>query len=142
VAAAPPAEPAPAWPDPPRRIGRRWWGTAAQITLALLCWLGLGLLVYATDPDDALPRVAFFFLLFGALAFSLMPIVRALTLHFSHSRIFQERSGIIAARQSVMFAAFVVLNALLQMLRAWTGLIALLLLGMFAVIEVVALARR
>ncbi len=110
--------------------------------MAVVCWLGLGLVVYATDPDNALARGAFFVLLFGAVACTLMPTLRALLLHFSHSRIFQEQSGVIAARQSLMLAGFVLLNALLQMLRVWTGLSALLLFGMFAVIEVVALSRR
>jgi hypothetical protein len=35
-----------------------------------------------------------------------------------------------------------VLNALLQLVRAWSELNALLLFGTFAVIEVVALSRR
>ena len=89
-----------------------------------------------------LPRAGFFLLFFAALALTLAPVLRALTLRFSHSRLFQERTGIVATRQAVMLSAFVVLNALLQMLRAWSGLVALLLFGMFAVIEVVALARR
>ena len=41
-----------------------------------------------------------------------------------------------------MLSAFLVLNALLQMVHAWSPLKALLLLCMFAVIEVVALSRR
>ena len=47
-----------------------------------------------------------------------------------------------ATRQALMLSAFVVLNALLQMVRAWSVLTALLLLGTFAVIEVLALTRR
>jgi hypothetical protein len=123
---------------------QRWpiGAATSQMLLAELCWLALGLVVYAADPDSALARAAFFCFLFGALAFTLTPILHAVMLRCSHSRIFQQQSGVIAARESLMCAAFVVLNALLQMLRAWTGLVALLLLGMFAVIEIAALARR
>ena len=125
-----------------QRAPHRGFGALAQLSVALLCWLGLGLVVYARSPDDPLSRAGFFVLLFFGLAFTVMPLLRALAMRLSHSRIFQEHSGVIAARQAFMVAGFVVLNALLQMMRAWTGLIALLLLGMFAVIEVVALARR
>jgi hypothetical protein len=124
-----------------RRRARRG-GVVTQVVVALLCWAGFLLVIYATSPDNAAACAAFFLLLFGAVAFTVMPVLGVLTRRFSRSRLFQERSGMIAARQSVMLAAFLVLNAMLQMLRAWTGLVALLLFGMFAVIEVVALARR
>ena len=114
---------------------------------AVLFWLLLAAIVYFADPGEepainAPARAGFVLALFGALFFTLLPILRGVTVHFSRSRLFQERTGIIAVRQSLMVASFVCLNALLQMVRAWTGLTALLIFGMFAVIEVVALARR
>jgi hypothetical protein len=99
-------------------------------------------MVYFLDPDDTLARAAFFLALFGALFFTLAPALRGITRHFVRSRLYQEASGMHATRQALMIAAFVVLNALLQMVRGWSALTALLLLGMFATIELIALARR
>ncbi|HEU5316305.1 MAG TPA: hypothetical protein VFX49_09365, partial [Chloroflexota bacterium] len=79
---------------------------------------------------------------FAALFFTLAPLIRGVSLQFARSKLYQEAVGMHAARQAVMIAAFVVLNALLQMQRAWNGLTALLLFCVFAIIEIVALARR
>lgn len=113
-----------------------------QLAAALGLWLVLAGIVYAADPDDALARAAFFLTLFAALFLTLRPPLRALLRRFSRSRLYQEASGLHATRQALMLAAFLVLNALMQMVNAWSLLKALLLLSMFAVIEVVALSRR
>jgi hypothetical protein len=127
---------------PARRQRFRLGATAVQASLALCCWLGLGAIVYAVSPDDSRARAAFFLALFGALFFTLAPILRALSLRLSHSRIYQQAAGTHATRQALLLATFVVLNALLQMMRTWSEFNALLLFGTFAVIEVVALSRR
>lgn len=116
--------------------------TVSYVLLALFLWIALAALVYATRPDNVLALGAFFLAMFGALFFTLAPVLRAVALRCTHSRLYQQASRQHAARQAVMLSVFVVLNALLQMVRAWTALTALLLFGMFAVIEVVALARR
>jgi hypothetical protein len=128
-------------PRPAPRRGRVP-GALVHLLLAVLCWAALAGLVYATDPAEVLPRAAFFLSLFGALFFTLAPLLRAITPRFSRSRVYQEASSRHATRQALMLSAFVVLNALLLMVRAWSGFNALLLFGMFAVIEIVALARR
>jgi hypothetical protein len=112
------------------------------LVVALGLWLSLAGIVYAADPDDALARAAFFLALFAALFFTLRPPLRALLRRFSRSRLYQDASGLHATRQALMFAAFLVLNALMQMVNAWSPLKALLLFCMFAVIEIVALSRR
>jgi hypothetical protein len=123
-----------------RRLGLS--GPRAQVLIAAALWAALAGLVYGTDPENALALAAFFLLLFGALFLTLAPLLRAVTRRLSRSRLYQEASGMHATRQALMLSAFVVLNALLQMVRAWSVLTALLLLGTFAVIEVLALTRR
>jgi len=113
-----------------------------EVMLAAGCWLALGALVYGVDPENALARAVFFLLLYGALFFTLAPVLRRMARRFPRSRLYQEAAAMHARRQALMLSAFVVLNALLQLVRAWSALSALLLFGMFAVIEVVALARR
>ncbi|MGH2352522.1 MAG: hypothetical protein ACRDJN_13010, partial [Chloroflexota bacterium] len=113
-----------------------------QALLALACWGTLVGIVYAIGPDDALARAAFFLALFGALFFTLDPILRTVSLRLSHSRVYQQAAAWHATRQALMLAAFVVLNALLLLVGAWSELNALLLFGTFTVIEVVALSRR
>lgn len=110
--------------------------------LAALCWAGLGALLYYVSPDDPLARAGFFLLLFGAIFFALAPPLRGLSRRLARSRLYQEAAGIHATRQALMLAAFVVLNALMQLVRAWSGLNAVLLLGVFVIIEIVALSRR
>jgi hypothetical protein len=142
------SEPKPAPPSrarTPRRLTRRRpriWTTANQLAAAILFWAALAWVVFAQDPDDAAARGAFFAVLLGALFFTLAPLIRAVSLQFAHSRLYQEALTVHAARQALMVSAFVVLNGLLQMQRAWNGLTALLLFSVFAIIEIVALARR
>ncbi|MDQ3700626.1 MAG: hypothetical protein M3442_06865, partial [Chloroflexota bacterium] len=137
--------PAPALPNsavtPPRRRVRLGL-TAVQLVLALCCWGGLAATVYAISPGDPLARGAFFLVFFGALFFTTAPVLRTIALRCSHSRIYQQAAGAHATRQALLLSGFVVLNALLQMVRAWSELNALLLFGTFAVVEVVALSRR
>ena len=156
-----PEVPAPlqAPPDPPpaearapravpvarRRLRRprfRVWTTLNQAFAAVLCWGALAGIVYALSPEDPNARLAFFFALGGGIFFTLSPIIRAVTLQFAHSRLYQETVTFHAARQALMVSIFVTGNLFLQMNRAWNGLVALLLLGAFAVIEIVLLARR
>jgi hypothetical protein len=118
------------------------WNTGSQVGFACLFWLALAAIVYALDPSDTTARTTFFGVLFGALFFTLTPLIRVISLQFAHSRLYQEAVGMHAARQALMLATFIVLNAVLQLSRAWSGLTALLLFGVFAIVEIVALARR
>ena len=146
-------------PDPPRAAARaprvatparrrlrrprfRIWTTLNQALAALVCWGALAGIVYARDPEDPTARLAFFGALGGAIFFTLSPIIRAITLQFAHSRLYQETVSFHAARQALMISVFVTGNLFLQMNRAWNGLMALLLLGAFIVVEIVLLARR
>ncbi len=110
--------------------------------LALFWWGALGGVLYWGDPRISAARGAFFVALFGALFFTLAPLLRALAVHLSSSRVYQQAAGAHATRQALLLATFACLNALLLLVRAWSGLNALLLFGTFAVIEVVALSRR
>lgn len=87
-------------------------------------------------------RATFFLVLFGGLFFTFVPILHAISLRLSHSRIYQQAAAAHATRQALLLSGFVVLNALLQMVRAWSELNALLLFGTLAVVEIVALSRR
>lgn len=129
----------------PRRLRRprlRVWTTLNQALAALVCWGALAGIVYALDPEDPTARLALFGALGGAIFFTLSPIIRAITLQFAHSRLYQETVSFHAARQALMISVFVTGNLFLQMNRAWNGLMALLLLGAFIVVEIVLLARR
>lgn len=112
------------------------------LVLAMLLWSSLAGLVYLVSPVAPAALAAFFLGLFCAIFCTLAPVIRLVSARLSRSRLYQQASAVHSTRQALMVAAFVVLNAMLQMLRVWTGLTALLLFGMFAVIEVVALARR
>ena len=116
--------------------------TGAQLGLAVLSWGALVGVIYATSPATPAARVAFFLALFGGLFFTLAPVLRSLALRLSHSRIYQQAAGAHAMRQAILLSLFVVLNALLLLVRAWSELNALLLFGTLAVMEVVALSRR
>ena len=148
---APPVSPVavvpPAGGDPARaglgpRPGRGPWQTRIQLALALLCWAALAGIVYQLNPAIREARASFFVALFGALFFTLVPVIRGISLQFAHSRVYQEAVGTHATRQALMLALLVVLYALLQMQRSLTLLGAVLLFGIFAVIEIVALTRR
>jgi hypothetical protein len=116
--------------------------TLTQVVLALLSWGALVGIVYATSPARPASRAAFFVALFCALFFTLSPLLRALALRLSNSRVYEQAARAHAARQALLLSGFVVLNAVLLVIRAWSELNALLLLATFAVIEVVALSRR
>jgi hypothetical protein len=126
----------------PAGVAHRLWSAGNQLLMALLLWLALAGVVYALDPAAPWARPAFFTALFGALFFTLSPLIRGISLQFSSSRLYQEAVGLHAARQALMLSTLVVLNGLLQVQRAWTPLTALLLCSVFAIIEIVALARR
>lgn len=125
-----------------RRPRFRVWTTINQALAALVCWVALAGIVYALNPADPTARLAFFGALGGAIFFTLSPVIRAITLQFAHSRLYQETVSFHAARQALMISVFVTGNLFLQMNRAWNGLMALLLLGAFIVVEIVLLARR
>jgi hypothetical protein len=144
VASLPVRSPAPSFEDdlPPPRRRSPLALAALHGVLALFWWGALGGVLYWGDPKISAARGAFFVALFGALFFTLAPLLRALAVHLSHSRVYQQAAGAHATRQALLLATFACLNALLLLVRAWSGLNALLLFGTFAVIEVVALARR
>lgn len=124
--------------------GRSGWrlSRGTQLLLAALCWVSLAALVYLRSPADTVVQSAFFTLLFGALFFTLTPLIHAISLRATHSRLYHAAAGMHATRQGLMLSGLLVLNAFLQMQRAWTPLTALLLFSVFAIIEIVALARR
>jgi hypothetical protein len=118
------------------------WNAGTQTGIAFVCWLALAATVYTLDPTDPTAPTIFFCALYGALFFTLTPLIRVVSLQFAHSRLYQEAVGKHAARQAFMVASFIVLNGVLQLTRAWSGLTAALLFGVFVIVEIVALARR
>jgi hypothetical protein len=136
--------PTPALPhQPPAPAPRFRLGlTGVQLGMAVLSWGALVRVLYASSPATPAARVAFFVALFGGLFFTLAPVLRTLALRLSHSRIYHQAAGAHATRQAILLSLFVVLNALLLLVRAWSELNALLLFGTLAVMEVVALSRR
>ncbi len=118
------------------------WNTRTQVLAAFVCWCSLAGIIYALSPDDSAARVGFFTALFGALFFTLVPVIRTVWLQFSRSRLYQQAVGRHSTRQALEIALLITLNAALQMQRAWNPLTALLLLSVFVIVELVALSRR
>ncbi len=110
-----------------------------SIFVAVLSWVGLGVLVSYTSPG-ALTRPAFLLLLFVALMATFVPIA-----FYLNHRVASSESGqgsVRAIRQSGLAALFFVLCAWLRMIRSLNWAIALLLLGVLGSVEVLMLTRR
>lgn len=134
-------------PAPARRRGllRRGWRAARyplQIVLAPVAWGALLASLYALDPEEWDNRVYVFALLFCAVFFTLSPILYGISVRLTHSRLYREAVPFHATRQALLLAGLVVLNAVLQMLRVWSWSNFLMLLGVGALVELVALARK
>jgi hypothetical protein len=117
---------------------QRLW-TVSSI-LGVLCWLGLAYVVYSTDPEVSLNRLAFLLLLFVALLTTLSPLA-----HFLHFRFTDPKSYRSDVRRSFreggLAALFIVLCTWLQMSRALNWINALLVLSALALIEAFILLR-
>ena len=104
--------------------------TISAAFVAALSWAGLVWLVCRTSPGP-LTRPLFLALLFVALMSTFIPIA----LHFVGH-------GLRAIRRSGWAALFITLCAWLRMIRALNCVVALLLLGVFGLLEAFILTRE
>ncbi len=107
--------------------------------LAVFGWVGLGYLVSNVQPQS-IAILAFFSLLFATLTTTFIPVVCYLNHRFTNPR--EPPDGWRSMRQSGWLALFIVLCAWLQSLRVLNWIVALLLLGVFSLIEVFILTRE
>jgi hypothetical protein len=123
-------------------------GMKHRIAAYLLALLGVagwvGLAVYAARvPPLALANyVAFFALLFVALAATCALATYLIGLRVVRSRLYQQGVLRHALRQGGLLALFGVANLTLGVLRAWSFVSALLILAALALVEFVSLARK
>jgi hypothetical protein len=119
------------------KMGRRWMLYVAFVTL--ISWVGLWSAVQL--PINDLTKTLFFALLFISVGSSLMPAVAYLNARFGRfysQRVYYARS----VRQSVLVGAFVVVIAWLQMQRALSSTLALILLAVFVLTETFLITRE
>ena len=116
-----------------------WRVAAISALLALLGWLGLAYLVDSTSPD-AYTLPLFFALLFFALGATFLPFASYLNYRFSREG--EPPGQWRPLRQSGWGALFAVLCTWLQMIRALNWLVAVLLAGVFILIEAFILIRE
>jgi hypothetical protein len=117
--------------------GRLWMVSSV---LGVISWLGLAYVVYSTDPEADISRLAFLILLFVALLTTFSPLA-----HFLHFRFTAARSYRSDMRRSFreggLAALFLVLCAWLRMNQALNWINALLVLSALALIEAFILVR-
>jgi hypothetical protein len=107
--------------------------------LAVFGWAGLGYLVNNIQPQP-IATLAFFTLLFATLTATFIPVVCYLNHRFANPK--EPPDGWRSIRQSGWLALFIVLCAWLQSLRVLNWVVALLLLGVFSLIEIFILTRE
>ncbi len=107
--------------------------------LAVFGWAGLGYLLNNIQPQ-AIAILAFFILLFATLTTTFIPVTCYLNHRFVDPR--DPPDGWRSVRQSGWLALFIVLCAWLQSLRVLNWVVALLLLGVFGLIEIFILTRE
>ncbi len=108
------------------------------VVIAVLSWAGLAWLIFYTRAP-LFARVAFFVLLFTALAATFLPLVFYLNDRFAGAETVADPRR--PLRQSVWAALFFVVCAWLQMIRALHWIVAALLLGVFILLETFFISR-
>jgi hypothetical protein len=112
---------------------------AAVIAVAMLSWAGLWHLVNNTSPESFYPLL-FLVLLFFATAATAFPGVAYLNRRFSDPEGYQAGYRRIL-RQSGWLGTYAALCAWLQMVRVLNWLVAVILFGVFALVEAFLLTR-
>ena len=121
-----------------------WRISLVAFLVGLGCWVGLGYLVTYYVPDSSTVTLSLL-LMFVAVAGTAMPIVQFLNWRFRRDT---ETEGISAKdnwrvfRQSALVSVFVVLCLWFQVLKVLNWIIVILLVGVFALVEVFFWARR
>jgi hypothetical protein len=121
----------------PTKMDKRWMLWA--ILIALLAWSVLWSVIQL--PVNALTKGLFFVSLFVAISATLMPAIAYLNArfgHFQNRRVYQARF----ARQSVFTGAFIVAVAWLQMQRALSPTLALIMMAVFVLTETFLITRE
>ena len=121
-----------------------WRVSLVAFLIGLGCWVGLGYLVTYYVPDSSTVTLSLF-LIFVAVAGTTMPVFQLLNWRLRREADAEEGASADtwrAARQSALASAFVVLCLWFQLLKVLNWLIVLLLVGVFALVEVSFCARR
>ena len=127
-----------------RRKMASWRISLVAFLVGLGCWAGLAYLVTYYVPDSSTVTLSLF-LIFVAVAGTAMPVFHLLNWRFRREADAEEGASTDAwraARQSALASAFVVLCMWFQLLKVLNWLIVLLLVGVFALVEVFFWARR
>jgi hypothetical protein len=121
----------------PSQSNKRW--LVYVISIALLSWLLLWGLVHLPVTDSTL--VLFFVLLFVATVSTTMPFLAYLNARFGQCRT-ERRFQARFVRQSTWLGILVVVLAWFQTRRILTGMLAMILTAVFALIETFLLTRE
>jgi hypothetical protein len=121
----------------PTKMDKRWmlW----VILVALMAWSALWSVIQL--PVNALTKALFFASFFVAISATLMPAIAYLNARFGqfqNKRVYQVRF----ARQSLFGGAFIAIVAWLQMQRALSPTLALIMLAVFALTETFLITRE
>jgi hypothetical protein len=121
----------------PTKMDKRWmlW----VILVALLAWSALWSVIQL--PINALTKALFFASFFVAIAATLMPAIAYLNARFGRfqsKRVYQARF----TRQSLFSGAFIAIVAWLQMQRALSPTLALIMLAVFILTETFLITRE
>jgi hypothetical protein len=121
----------------PTKMEKRWvlWA----VLVALITWSALWSVIQL--PVNALTKTLFFALLFAAISATLMPAIAYLNARFGRfrsKRLYQMRF----ARQSLFSGAFIVTVAWLQMQRALSPTLALIIMAVFVLTETFLITRE
>ncbi|GAC1449218.1 MAG: hypothetical protein PVSMB4_07200 [Ktedonobacterales bacterium] len=119
------------------RSALRAWGIGAGTA-----WLVVGGYAYLVAPRGALAVLAGFALLYVALATTLVPVCRWVSLRLPASPLHRDSRRRDAVRQGLLLALLVVANLALLAARAWTPLALLLGLVALGIEEALAWARK
>jgi hypothetical protein len=118
--------------------GRSLWILSAVV--CVVSWLGLGYVVWNTDPALTVNRLSFLALLFLALLTLLSAVAHYLRFRFRSAKSYRSDTKR-SYREGALAALFVTLCAWLRMGQALNWINALLLASALALVEVFVLLR-
>lgn len=115
--------------------------TITSLIMAVLCWLGMGYLMFAFPPD-AVARLLFLCLLFLAVTFTLAPLFLAVHNRVARTAGAEVRLQGAAWREAGLTGLFLSLCAWLRFIRVLNWVNGLLLVVVLTLTEILLLARE
>lgn len=123
-----------------RRVSRRT-ALYTLVVIAPLAWIGLLLFTRFVPPRTTTAFVTVFVLLYVALTSTIAPLAYVISLRFLSSRLYRATVRH-SLRQGALLSLWVVFNLALRAWHSWSIFTAMVSLGIVAVIELLALARK